>query len=152
MLKWVLVFTKVGVILVRHKVFNIQCSDAYDWGFVYKREGQWFGEQVASRPNTSRQCHSTTIFSEKLHVIFTYRHSCSKHGVHNFLSFVKQQVISTPAIFLNTYYCFLLFISCNLLHSDFKLGGPIFTHNLQEHWGCLNTRWDCLVQYRVPPG
>jgi len=36
------------------KVFNIQCSDAYVGGFVYKREGQWFGERVASRPNSFR--------------------------------------------------------------------------------------------------
>ena len=77
--------------------------------------------------NFQTQCQSTAVFSEKLHVICSYTQGCLKHGIHNFLSFVKQQVISTPAIFLNT-LLFLLFVSCNLLtHSDFKLADPIFT-------------------------
>jgi len=84
MLKLFLVFTKrlyASAFLIKHKqnhsfcrlsvwanVFNIQCSDAYVWGFVYKREGQWFGEQVTSRLNTFRHNARAQLSFQKNYV------------------------------------------------------------------------------------
>ena len=74
---------------------------------------------------------STHVNCSKKHYFFIHLHlfSC-------FLSLIRY-VTNSPNFFI---------------HSDFRLGGPSLTHNLQGHWGLPNKRWEYCVQYSMQKG